>query len=466
MHYPTDPNQTFAGTLGATDTSSNLVAPASGTTYFVASSGNDSNSGTIDHPFKTLQAAINQVHPDAKGTTINLRGGTYDQKGWDWISSDHAGTATGHLVIRPYQNEHVTLDGASIGIAGDYVDIEKLEVKNTADMGIAAWGANHVRILDNVVHDSQSMGISMQNSDTQTGGNNVISGNTVYHTVLSNRPRSIGINAGGWGQALSSFCPNDTIENNTVYENYGEGIVAGNHQTVRHNVVHDNYNVEMYIGDASNTTLEQNLIYNTGNTDYYAKHDGVTPTAASGIQLGIEGAWWIKGQGNDKLDHLKIINNIVIGGIQGFYYGNYGVGGGMKNSVIANNTFYGNDTTTDALMRIDGSAGHTNNRVANNVFVEGSGHALTGLPDNLNGAVSFDHNLWSGGTPDHPAKSSSDVMADPKLVNPGGLSAADYKERTGSPVYNAGVALAEVNNDFFNRARPQHGGYDVGAYQL
>jgi hypothetical protein len=36
---------------------------------------------------------------------------------------------------------------------------------------------------------------------------------------------------------------------------------------------------------------------------------------------------------------LRIINNISTGGEYGFYYGSYGVGGGIQNSIVSNNTF-------------------------------------------------------------------------------------------------------------------------------
>ena len=46
----------------------------SATNYFVATNGDDSNAGTLDKPFATLQKAQSKVVP---GDTVYIRGGEY-----------------------------------------------------------------------------------------------------------------------------------------------------------------------------------------------------------------------------------------------------------------------------------------------------------------------------------------------------------------------------------------------------
>ncbi|MDW7979060.1 MAG: hypothetical protein RMH97_00620, partial [Verrucomicrobiales bacterium] len=51
-------------------------APASGTTYYVATNGNDLNPGTVELPFATPQRAVTNAAL-APGDIIYVRGGVY-----------------------------------------------------------------------------------------------------------------------------------------------------------------------------------------------------------------------------------------------------------------------------------------------------------------------------------------------------------------------------------------------------
>jgi hypothetical protein len=381
----------------------------SGTTYYVAANGSDANPGTIDRPLQTLQAAVNKVQPGEQGTTIYMRGGTYNQGAW--IGDNHSGTEKGRLVIQPYQNEHVTIDGAGLTIGGQYVDIKGLEIKNTPkDPAINGWGARHLRILNNTVHDIPTTGIQLIAPDINQSGDSLISGNRVYHTNLAR-------SAEMWGQGISAFTANNVVSNNIVYENYGEGISVGINGVIKDNIVHDNYSVEVYLSDTRNVTVEGNYIYNTGKTEFF--RDDV---AASGIQIANEGAIFFQNQVGDKLNHLAIRNNTVVGGRAGFFYGDYMQSGGMKNSEITNNTFVGDRTTKEGLLWIQ-DAEHQNNVIKDNIFDRGSATVtdLTHLPD-LKGGFQFNHNLWSGGTADKIATSGSDLIGDRRSMDTAALA--------------------------------------------
>lgn len=58
-------------------------------TYYVSTSGSDSNPGTIDRPFRTIQKGVDTVAADG---TVYVRGGTYHEQ------VDIIGTGT---VIQP-----------------------------------------------------------------------------------------------------------------------------------------------------------------------------------------------------------------------------------------------------------------------------------------------------------------------------------------------------------------------------
>jgi len=59
-----------------------------------------------------------------------------------------------------------------------------------------------------------------------------------------------------------------------------------------------------------------------------------------------------------------------------------------------------------------------------------------------------------------PAHDLWDV--DVLFVNP---ASGDFHLRQGSPAIDAGIALAEVTNDFDGNVRPQGAGYDIGTYE-
>jgi parallel beta-helix repeat protein len=102
-----------------------------------------------------------------------------------------------------------------------------------------------------------------------TASNIQIKNNTVYSNCLVNKSRNTD---GGWPQAIgSSMASNITISNNHVYENYGEGIgiVLTDGGVASGNKVHDNYSVNLYLDNATDITVERNLIYTTNNTEFY-----------------------------------------------------------------------------------------------------------------------------------------------------------------------------------------------------
>src|SRR5579863_856301 len=53
---------------------STFVSLCSGTTYYVATTGNDSHAGSTAQPWKTLQHAVDTIKP---GDTILVEAGTY-----------------------------------------------------------------------------------------------------------------------------------------------------------------------------------------------------------------------------------------------------------------------------------------------------------------------------------------------------------------------------------------------------
>lgn len=426
-----------------------VAASAHATERFVSTSGNDANSGTLAAPFKTITKAATVALP---GDIISVRGGTYNER----VKIAVKGTASAPIVFRNYPGESVILDGATVPLDKavvtlsdtEYVDFSGFEVRNGPYIGVLLWQARQTRVLNNDIHGMVRGGIWAGADTTGLCSDLTVSGNSVHNNVLENQYHNMG--GGGWaGAVVVSVTDRSIITNNRIWNNDGEGLIAlrGNTFAIRDNVIYDNFSVELYADNAKYVTAERNFIYGTGNTRYL--RDG---KRSAGIAVANETA----ANMNPSSDNT-FVNNIVTGTRWGFYYGNWESGGGLKNTKIVNNTFYG---TTDALIEIEDDT-HLNNLVENNIFF-----STGGITPRYTGgtATTYRNNLWYGGSAG-PAAGTGDVLANPMLVNGGGFTAADYRIKTGSAAIAKALDASSISTtDYFGspRALP----FDIGAHQL
>jgi hypothetical protein len=82
-------------------------AGAKAKTIYVAPGGKETNSGSVNAPFKTIQQAVNAA---LQGDTIIVRGGTYRET----VSTSRSGTAAAPITIASYKGETVTVSGADV----------------------------------------------------------------------------------------------------------------------------------------------------------------------------------------------------------------------------------------------------------------------------------------------------------------------------------------------------------------
>jgi hypothetical protein len=148
----------------------------SGTTYYVATSGKDSNPGTIIFPFASWQKGFESA---TAGDTVYIRGGIYYAPGISFHGNyygvrvtDHDGTPEDLINILAYPGETPVLDGTSVVQNGihvginmdrcDYWYIKGLIVRNFKEFksgGVvelaAAWNfeATHLTLDQCVVHE-------------------------------------------------------------------------------------------------------------------------------------------------------------------------------------------------------------------------------------------------------------------------------------------------------------------------
>jgi parallel beta-helix repeat protein len=413
-------------------------------TFFIAVDGSDNNVGTIDSPFASLQKAINLI---TSGGTIYLRGGTYiaEPEAYSYVSKDHDGTAANPLVIRPYNDEKAILDGRNlsrkdstgISIGGSYVQIEGLEFQNSA-FGILGYGAQHLKVLNNIVHDTETTGIGIY-APTLGGSSDIqVIGNSVYRANLNNQERS---RTSNWGSGITiSQSRNAVVTDNKVYYNYGEGITSTLSDTVyiANNLVHDNYSVQLYMDQATNTVFENNLVYSEGNAGFYrrlSEAEGWQPSY--GILIANEDY-----DVNNLSSSNLIRNNIVAGALVGIASGPQTGNNGIIDTLVTNNTFY---YGTRWLLNLDPGVNYQNLSFSNNIFYQPYNTPLTNLPDDLSG-VNFLPNLWysAGDASPGAAANPADRRENPLFVNGGGLLAEDYQLQAGSGAQGFGADPSKI----------------------
>jgi len=76
-------------------------------TYYVSTSGNDANAGSLDYPFRSIQRAAEFAGP---GDTVLIRGGVYRET----VRPARSGNSGDPVTFRPYNNETVTVSGADV----------------------------------------------------------------------------------------------------------------------------------------------------------------------------------------------------------------------------------------------------------------------------------------------------------------------------------------------------------------
>ncbi len=413
---------------------------------FVSLTGNDANPGTASAPFRTITKASSIALP---GDVVSVRGGVYSEA----VSIRAKGTASARITFRSYPGERAILDGTGLGAstivvnlsATEYVDFTGFEVRNAPFIAVNVRNTRFTRVANNEIHHSWRNAIYV-GADTLMGSTDTVVENNIAHdNVLENQGHSM---AGGWaGTIVVSKTNRATMRGNRVYRNDGEALIAllSDNVSITGNEAFDNFSQGVFLDNAQYTTVERNFIYSTGNTRYF--RDGFP---GQGIAVANESY----SATNPSSDN-RILNNIVTGTRWGFYYGNFENGGGLKNTIIANNTFY---RTAQEIIRITQDA-HANSVVENNIFFQSGGLG----PSVAGGGVTFRNNNWYGVTAG-VATGSGDVYGNPALSNAGGFTAGDYRILPGSAALAGAVSNALVTIDYFGspRATP----VDIGAHQL
>ena len=473
-------------------------AVTSGLSFYVSTTGSDTNAGTSAAPWKTIQHAANEA---IAGDTVFVFGGTYHES----VNLPHSGSgAAGSIVFRSYPGETAIVDGTGVtccsdsiqglfNITGDqsYLILEGLEIQNYASTnvnnepaGIYVTGSGkYLQFLFNTVHgiaetagpNGNAHGIGLYGTATTPLSNITLRGNNVYGMVTGNSEtitldgnvdgftiiennvhnnNNLGIDATGfYGTGPSGYdqARNGVISHNTVYD-----------ITSLNNPAYNGYGADgIYCDGCTEVVIERNLVYN--------------------CDLNIEAA--SENSGRDT-SYVTINNNVVYGGnVAGISIGGYAsnVGGSEHISVINNTLFENNTTGNGGDFQIQYHV--TSSMFENNIVYAGEqGLMVYGFVDLTPVPLTLDYNVYY--TTASPAwwyqgkeeTTFADYVKDSgqekhsHFENPDFLSATSNFDLTAtSPARGIGNdslgALFYGTLDFAGNPRTTGSSINVGAYQ-
>ncbi|MGB2890168.1 MAG: DUF1565 domain-containing protein [Candidatus Acidiferrales bacterium] len=497
--------------------------PALATSYYVSTSGNDSNPGTIAAPWRTIQHGANSAKA---GDTVYVRAGVYNEV----VSVPSSGSASlGYITFSSYPGERAIMDGTGLAIPGgqwglvtiqnqSYIIINGFAIRNyktskRADVpiGLYVFGAgSNIQILNNHIHNiatnatgcgANAFGLTVYGTNAPASINNLtISGNELDHmttgcsetlsvdgnvenfSITNNAvhdDNNIAIGAIGYegvapkgsmcGLELCDRARSGEISGNTIYNitsnhnpAYGSG--SNNHS----------YGADgIYVDGGTQITIERNLVHNT--------------------DIGIEMASENPGNqtpGLEKSDYMIARNNLVYkSNSVGITIGGYdSKRGGTDHCTIVNNTLDDNDTakTGEGEFQIQYYA--TNNIFENNIlYADSQGLFVYNYTKSEPHPATLDYNLyystvgasngnWTWQATTYTGYSSylsktgnhshSPPFSDPQFISLGTPPNLDIKST--SPAVNAGVNFGTDivgTEDFAGNQRVDNGLINIGAYE-
>jgi hypothetical protein len=497
-------------TKSATATITIQLPSRSGTTYYVSSSGNDNNAGTLSAPWRTIQKAANTVKA---GDTVQVRAGTYNEI----VTMKTSGNASsGYITFQNYPGESPIVDGTGLAAGGqtglfslegtfNYIIIQGFEIRNFSSsskgkvpVGIDFEGAGgNIEILNNHIHNivqtlsscnaANALAVALYGTQAPASINNItLYGNEIDHNttgcsenvsfdgnvqywVMANNKVHDGDNIGLDNIGFEGVSPNvsyDQARDGWVFQNTIYNISSTTNPVYHNQVGADGY----YCDGCTRVIVERNLIHDSDLSELASEHSGHTSS------------------------YVIFRNNIIYHSLYvGLSIGGYSkTVGGTDHCVIVNNSLWDDG--------IHGSSGlgefqiqyhSTNNTVENNIFDDytlSSKYLVYDFTSSVPNPAVMDYNVYydtagtTGALFDWQAKSlagfsayrtssgqeSHSQFADPLFAN---ITTAPYNFdlASGSPAINAATNLG-VNTvgvlDYAGNPRVNSSGQvNIGAYE-
>jgi parallel beta-helix repeat protein len=445
--------------------------------YYVSPSGDNSNPGSLNKPWQTIQHAVDQVLP---GDTIYIQGGTYQES----VRISISGELNRPITLMNFNDKPVTIEGgdkpAITGEADSWV-IKNLQLDSAADRtlritasywkiqknkiigSVNFWGNNNT-FEDNEVDGSQHKGNENGVEDNgPSSHHNLIKGNYIHD--FSSR--------GIWSQWLTH---DDVFESNHVSNMSGEqGICidmdAATNVTYRHvvrgNIVHDCGQTGIELENSYASLIENNFVYNCGL-------EGITAINYPGCTAGGDNNEFGDANGECRGDILNTIiqQNLIING---------GRVGGIVSYDAAGVKLYNNTVSASAAgFYIKGDAKFSNNwDVQGNIFAHNTRVQVSVedpksfVADKFNlvyrpkgnnvyeirraNSTFFSLQNWQ----DLYKLGEGSIESDPMFID---LATNNFHLQPDSPAVDSGTNL-NIQMDIEGKPRPAGLNYDMGVYE-
>lgn len=284
------------------------------------------------------------------------------------------------------------------------------------------------------------------------------------------------------GSALALIDTRDSIaRGNTVYNNYGEGLVSGRfalRATLEDNVLYDNQHANLYLNSTTDPLIRRNLVYCTDDRRFWRKGSATVYQPSPGIQIRDE----VFNFSTPASSGQVIVNNVVIGCSPNFGVSTQDIQGvgGLDRALIANNTFANARGDTAAGINnigLNDGASYTNSRFINNLILQNTPGAILRVQGANADFSTFTvaHNLywpappasWFPGEVGRVVDNPMLAVPTPPLPTMGANpDPDDYRLTYVSPALDAGQVLAELVDDFSAMPRAGNGAPDIGAHEL
>ncbi len=487
------------------------VSVASGqpnTSFYVSTTGNDSNPGTQTAPWRTVQHAADTVRA---GSTVNVRGGIYEEI----VNIKASGNATdGYITFRSFPGETAVLDAEHFAPEGrsgiltvlnkSYIRIEGFEIRNyrtaehrLAPLGISVMGAgSHIELLKNNVHHIEQnfdgrdapgrggngFGIAVYGTDAKTPISElVIDGNEVHH-LKTGSSESLVVNGN-----VTKF----RITHNVVHDNNNigidiigfertapdpavdqarDGVVSGNwvyNITSRGNPAYQNDESSdgIYVDGGTRILIEQNVIHdvdfgielasehqNRATSYTTARNNLIYQCHTAGVSIG----GYAPERGHT--DHCTVINNTLYeNDTSGTGSGEFQMQWNMANNIFANNIVYAGPRCLFMLNKSQLDKKQPPTSIDHNLYYCASESKASTWIESSETVRGFDTYVASTGNDRHSR------FLDPRFID----ATKDFHLRSDSPAIAAGttdgIPVGEL--DIEGSPRVKSGKIDLGCYQ-
>lgn len=471
------------------------------TDKYVATTGNNGNSGAIGSPWLTISYGVTQV---GAGDTLHIRAGTYQEQ---VTITGGGGAGTGNeLIIKAYTGETVYVDGNNytippataqpggtntygtyydvnfeglIEVKASYVTLDGLIIQYSKGRGLqvvtnvgSSWADSdhitNVKVLNCIIQHTRYGNMVIDRADN----------NTIFNTVMDDggngapfqRPTTSGWPGNHPAMLATKFMyGTNSITFTKVKRGWGEGVdlsINTRQCTFADNIIWGCKSGQLYLHRASNIIVERCLLFHP-----------ITDNAAAGatlnpcIMINNEDEKFLPIE--DTLQDIIIRNNLCFGAVRCVaLLGAKGIWP-FKRIKFYNNTFArprAAVSTDNPIAILTHSAGiYEAIEFKNNIIYLDPVDDAEPFQGPNNPGITWDYNAWSVAPPTY-VRGPNDVYGNLDLVAPSAtfaganITPGNFRLLTTSPCLFNGATLVDVLEDYFGngRAAPYSIGFDQG----